>query len=184
MCLLEHRLKHWPEVAGRRIDDPQHLGSGGLLLQGLARLSDQARILHRDHRLPSEILDERDLLVAERARFAAVDPYRTEQRFALAQRDEKAGTHTALFDDAPRAAVFAQIVVTHDVRAVGYLLQRRRRDRVRLQLRNELVRQSALGDRPEARSIVDPKNAGGPRRAELPFPASHPTPARDCRRTN
>src|SRR5215472_17575298 len=37
MCLLEHRLKHWSEVAGRRIDDLQYLGRRGLLLQCLAR---------------------------------------------------------------------------------------------------------------------------------------------------
>jgi hypothetical protein len=56
--------------------------------------------------------------------------------------DEKAGAHPALFDDALRAAVLPQIVVTHDDFASGYVLQRRRRDRVPLQLRNELVRQS------------------------------------------
>jgi hypothetical protein len=86
---------------------------------------------------------------------------RTKQRFALAQRDKKAGAHPALFDDALRAAVLAQIVVTHDVFAGGYVLQRRRRDRVPLQLRNELVRQSTLGARPETRSVIDPKDAGG-----------------------
>src|SRR5262249_46800065 len=45
MCLLEHRLKHRSEVAGRGIDDLQDLRSSGLLLQGLARLVEQAGIL-------------------------------------------------------------------------------------------------------------------------------------------
>src|SRR6516164_10899907 len=29
-CPLDHRLEHWAEIAGRGIDDLQHLGSGGL----------------------------------------------------------------------------------------------------------------------------------------------------------
>src|SRR5215469_6241701 len=37
MCLLEHRLKHWSEVAGRGIDDAQHLGGRGMLFQGFAQ---------------------------------------------------------------------------------------------------------------------------------------------------
>jgi hypothetical protein len=30
--LAEHRLKYWPEIAGRGIDDAQHLGRRGLPL--------------------------------------------------------------------------------------------------------------------------------------------------------
>src|SRR5215471_19200668 len=56
MCLLEHRLKHWSEVAGRRIDDLQYLGRRGLPLQCLARFRWETRILHRDHRLCCEML--------------------------------------------------------------------------------------------------------------------------------
>ena len=38
------------------IDDAEHLGGRGLLLQGLARLGDEARVLHRDDRLRREAL--------------------------------------------------------------------------------------------------------------------------------
>src|SRR5499427_2333497 len=72
-CLLDHRLEHWVEIAGRGIDDLQHLGSGGLLLQGLARLGEEPRILHCDHGLCCEILQQRDLLVGERSDLLAVD---------------------------------------------------------------------------------------------------------------
>ena len=34
---FHHRLEHRAEVAWRRIDDPQHFGGRGLLLQRLAR---------------------------------------------------------------------------------------------------------------------------------------------------
>ena len=52
---LQYRVKHRRKLAGRGIDDLQHLGGRGLLLQGLARLGQQPRILHRDDRLRREI---------------------------------------------------------------------------------------------------------------------------------
>src|SRR3954449_4626136 len=62
---FQHRLEYRGEVTGRRIDNLQYLGSCGLLLQGLTRLGDQPRILHRDDRLRREILDQRDLPVGK-----------------------------------------------------------------------------------------------------------------------
>ena len=43
----------------------KYLGGRGLLLQRLARLGDQPRVLHRDDRLRGEVLQQRDLLVGE-----------------------------------------------------------------------------------------------------------------------
>jgi hypothetical protein len=63
--LFDHRIEHWREVTGRRVDDAENLGGCGLLLQGLARLGDQPRVLHRDDRLGREVLQQRDLLVRE-----------------------------------------------------------------------------------------------------------------------
>src|SRR5215471_15554512 len=54
--LLQDRIEYWREVTGRGIDDLQDLGGRGLLLQGLTRLGDQPRILHRDDRLRGKIL--------------------------------------------------------------------------------------------------------------------------------
>src|SRR5262249_62314908 len=48
MRLLQYRIENRSEVASRRIDDLQHLGSRGLLLQCLARLGQEPRVLHRD----------------------------------------------------------------------------------------------------------------------------------------
>ena len=70
--LFQHRVEHRREIAGRGIDDLQHLGGRGLLLQCLARLGDQPRVLHRDHRLRREVLQQRDLLVGERPDLLAV----------------------------------------------------------------------------------------------------------------
>ena len=73
MRLLQHRVEHRREIAGRRIDDLQDLGGRGLLLQRLARLGDQPRVLHRDDRLRREVLQQRDLLVGERTDLLAID---------------------------------------------------------------------------------------------------------------
>ena len=83
VCLLEHRVENRGEVAGRGIDDLQHLGGGGLLLQCLARLGNEPRILHRDDRLRREILDERDLFLGERPHFLAGGDDLPEQRSSL-----------------------------------------------------------------------------------------------------
>jgi hypothetical protein len=67
--LFEHRLEDRGEVAGRGIDDLQHLGNGSLLLQGFARLGQEPRILHCDDRLRREIFSQSDLFIAERPYF-------------------------------------------------------------------------------------------------------------------
>ena len=41
--LFQHRIEHRREIAGRGVDDLQHLGGRGLLLQCLALLGDQPR---------------------------------------------------------------------------------------------------------------------------------------------
>jgi hypothetical protein len=53
---FQHRIEDRAEVAGRRIDDLQYLGRSGLLLQCLARLGQEPRVFHCDHRLRGKIL--------------------------------------------------------------------------------------------------------------------------------
>src|SRR6516162_11096430 len=66
VCLFQDRVEDGGEIAGRGVDDLQYLGSGGLLLQGLARLGQEPRILHRDDSLRREILQQRYLFISER----------------------------------------------------------------------------------------------------------------------
>ena len=54
--LLQHCIEHRGQVAGRAVDDTQDVSGCGLLFQGFARLAQQPRVLHRDHRLLGEIL--------------------------------------------------------------------------------------------------------------------------------
>ena len=69
--LVEHRVEHRREVARRGVDDLQYLGSCGLLLKGLTRLGQEPRILHRDHCLRGEVLQQRHLLVRKRPHLQA-----------------------------------------------------------------------------------------------------------------
>ena len=58
---------------GRAADHLEHVGGGGLLLQRLAQLVEQAGVLDRDDGLGGEVLHQLDLLVGERAHLLAVD---------------------------------------------------------------------------------------------------------------
>src|SRR5712692_2902718 len=64
--LFEHSVEHRREVAGRAVDDLQYLGGRGLLLKRFARLGDQPRVLHRDHRLIGKGAHQVDLPLGER----------------------------------------------------------------------------------------------------------------------
>src|SRR5215468_7513521 len=55
---LQYRIEDRGEVAGRGIDYLQYLGGRGLLFQRLARLSNQPRVLDRDHRLVGKRADQ------------------------------------------------------------------------------------------------------------------------------
>ena len=101
MRLFQDRVEHRREVAGRGIDDLQHLGRRGLLLQSLARLGQEPRVLHRDDRLRREILQQRDLLLGKRPDLLAIDRDRAEQPAVLAKRHIRMRANTAEIDQAP-----------------------------------------------------------------------------------
>ena len=71
--VLQHRLEHRLQFARRARDDLQHVGGRGLLLQRLAQLVEQPRVLDRDDGLGGEVRDQLDLLVGERPDLLAVD---------------------------------------------------------------------------------------------------------------
>jgi hypothetical protein len=58
-----------------------------LALQRLASLGYKPGVLHRDDRLRGEVLEERDLLVGERADFGAVDRQNSEKSLLLPESD-------------------------------------------------------------------------------------------------
>ena len=64
--LFQQRVEHRRVVAGGEIDHLQYLGGRGLLLQCLACLGQQARVLHRNDRLRCEVFEQRDFLLDKR----------------------------------------------------------------------------------------------------------------------
>src|SRR5262249_16630384 len=74
----DQRFEHRLQIERRAADDLEHVGSGGLLLGGLAGFVKQARVPYGDHRLRSEVLDQRDLLVGKWPHFLAVDDDRAD----------------------------------------------------------------------------------------------------------
>src|SRR6516164_7775186 len=86
--LLQYRLEHRGEFAGRRIDHLQYIGGRGLLLQGLARLAQEPRVLHRDDRLRGKILQEGNLPFGERPDLLAKCGDDADECFILPQRHD------------------------------------------------------------------------------------------------
>jgi hypothetical protein len=89
--LFQYRVEHRGKLSGRGINDLQHLGGCGLLLQGLARFGQEPRVLHRDDRLCREVLQQRDLLVGEGTHLLPKDVKRADQFTFLEHRHGKAG---------------------------------------------------------------------------------------------
>ena len=65
--LLQHGLKHGLKLAWRAADDTQDLGGRCLLLQRLAQLVEQARVLDGDDGLIGEGCQKSDVILLERA---------------------------------------------------------------------------------------------------------------------
>ena len=63
---FDQRVQHCLQIEGGAADDLEHVRGGGLLLQRLAQLVEQAGILDGDDGLLREILHQLDLLVGER----------------------------------------------------------------------------------------------------------------------
>ena len=53
---LDQRVEHRLQIERRAADDLEHVGGGGLLLQGFAQLVEQPRVLDGDDRLGGEVL--------------------------------------------------------------------------------------------------------------------------------
>ena len=83
--LVQDHVEYGLEIAGRGVDDLQYLGGRGLLLQSFAGLGQEPRVLHRDHCLRCEVLEQRNLLVSKGAHLLAIEPKRTQKLVVLAE---------------------------------------------------------------------------------------------------
>ena len=62
----------------------QHVAGRGLLVERLAQLAEQAGVLHGDHGLGGEGLQQRDLPFVERLHLLAIDRHDTDDGVVLA----------------------------------------------------------------------------------------------------
>jgi hypothetical protein len=120
MRFLQDRIEQRREVARRGVDYAQHLGDGRLLLQSLARLSNQSRILHRDHGLRREVLEQRNLLLGEWPNLLTTGGNHAEQHAVFAQRQIQPRAHSGVLDRRPdhRMVDLRQIGNVHEPFAV------------------------------------------------------------------
>src|SRR5262245_54923657 len=100
--LRQHRAEYRIERARRTGDHLEHIGGRGLLLQRLAQLAEQPRVLDGDHALGGKVLDQLDLLVGKGTHLLPVDRHRTEQFVFLQHRDDQlcaSAAKISKFDD-------------------------------------------------------------------------------------
>ena len=121
--LFQYRVEHRGEVAGRAVDDAQHLGGRGLLLQCLARLGQQPRVLHRDHCLCREILQQCDLLCSKRPDFLTVNGDDAEESVTVAESRGDVAADPADVHQCPRGwRTEAVCVLVHQIDRTNNLL--------------------------------------------------------------
>src|SRR5262245_41742690 len=70
---FDQRFEYRLQIKGRAADYLEHVGGGGLLLERLAQLIEQASVLDGDDRLVGETLHELDVLVGEGPHLLTVD---------------------------------------------------------------------------------------------------------------
>jgi hypothetical protein len=100
---LDQRIEHRLQVEGRAADDFEHVGGGGLLLEGFPQLVEQARVLDGDHGLAGKILHQRDLLVSKWLDLLAKNVDHADKLTIAEHRDAQVGTRACEFEDSNRS---------------------------------------------------------------------------------
>src|ERR1051326_7059353 len=98
---LHDGLKNWVKIKCRAADDLQDVTGRSLIFEGLARFSDEPRVLHGDNCLRGEALDQRDLLFGKRANFLSEEPKNAYNSTVLNERHAQGRASTTKLDDSP-----------------------------------------------------------------------------------
>src|SRR6516164_6761333 len=138
-CIFQHRLENRLQFAGRTADDTEHLGGRGLLLQRLAQLVKQPRVLNGDDGLGSKVLYQLDLLFAERLDVLAINGNCTNRLIVVEHRDHNQTSDAGNLDRADRKRLPRAILRT--VAQIGLL--------------DRFARQHSLGKRYIRRGAID-----------------------------
>ena len=92
---LGDRVEGPPAVLGSTSDDAKDIGRRGLAIQAFSQLVEQPRVIDGDDGLLGEILDQLDLLLAERPHLLAECPQVAKQCVVLEQRNAQRGSRPA-----------------------------------------------------------------------------------------
>ena len=95
--VFQHRLEYRLKIAGRGTDNLEHVGGGGLLLEGIAQFSEQPGVLDGDHGLRREILNQLDLLVGERTYVLMINSDRADEFVFLQHWNPQCGSCSGIF---------------------------------------------------------------------------------------
>src|ERR1019366_1424620 len=95
-----YRFENWLQIECRAAYNCEHVGGGRLLLERLAQLAEQPRVLNSNDCLGGEVRDQLDLFVAEWAHLHAEDGNCADRLVVLKHRQ---GQHRADARDVPAA---------------------------------------------------------------------------------
>src|SRR6202048_1934771 len=103
------RTEHGLQITGRGADDLEHVGGGGLLLQGFAQFVEQARVLYGDDGLAGKARNQRDLLLGKRSNLLVKNSDCPEQLIVPDHRHDEQSPDAANFDASDRQWVVIEI---------------------------------------------------------------------------
>src|SRR5262249_45933441 len=92
------RVEHGLQIEGRAAYDLEYVGGGGLLLQRLAQLLEQPRVLDGDDSLRCETGEQPDLFIGKWTNFLAIDDDDSNQFIIFEHRHSDAGSNPTEFD--------------------------------------------------------------------------------------
>src|SRR5262245_23951378 len=99
LCSCPDDFEYGLDVGRRARDDAQHLGGGGLLLQGFAQLVEQTRVFDGDDGLVGEALDQLYLLLGKGPNLLPVDGEGADQVIFLEHRDDEKRPEASQIDE-------------------------------------------------------------------------------------
>src|SRR5499433_1907392 len=106
---LDQGIEHSLQIEGRAADDLEHVGGGGLLLQRLAQLVEQSRVLDGDHRLGGKVRHQLDLLLGKGAYLLAINSDHSDKFTFLKHRHTKECTNAGDLHPRNRKSVAVEV---------------------------------------------------------------------------
>src|ERR1700730_11478240 len=107
--IRQHGIEHGIQITGRGADELEHVGGGGLLLQGFAQFVEQARVLDGNDSLTGKARNQRDLLLGKRSNLLVKNADCPEQLIVPDHRHDEQSPDAANFDASDRQWVVIEI---------------------------------------------------------------------------